>query len=152
MSAVSPTLGVLRYIGAECNRGSDSPWLVLARSIIFGRSQIALGSRSLGNGGNNNVAAPSISSASYSGGTLMVSGTYSAPVANVSYVIQFFASPSSGEGAVYIGMATVTPTSTGTHSFTFTTATTAVIANPIITATITDSSGDSSEFSLGISV
>jgi hypothetical protein len=122
---------------------------ILKNSIVAEAGQLGI---SLTNNGNNKVAAPSLTSASYSGGSLTVTGTYTAPLANVSYVVQFYASPSSNEGAVYLGMGTFTPTSTGTHSFTFTVAITAVGSNPLITATLTDSSGDTSEFSLGVSV
>ena len=110
------------------------------------------GNISLTNGGNNNVASPSITSATYSGGKLTVGVSFDAPIANVSYAIALFASASNDEGAVYLGTVTLTPTNTGTQSFTYVTTTTVVTSNPIITATITDSSGDTSEFSPGIEV
>ncbi len=121
----------------------------ITSNSIFANTGVSI---SLSNGGNNNLAAPSLLSASYSGGVLTVSGNFTVPTANVSYVIQIFASPSSNEGEVYLGSLTVTPANTGTQSFSFRTATSAVLSNPIITATLTDPGDGTSEFSLGISV
>jgi titin len=102
-------------------------------------------------GTNNNLAAPSLSSATYVGTTLTVTGTFNAPTANVSYVLEFFASPTGDpEGKIYVGSRTVTPTTTGAQPFTFTVTTTAPATDPLITATLTDASGDTSKFSNGI--
>jgi len=46
----------------------------------------------------------------------------------------------------------VTPTGTETQSFSFRTATSAVLSDPIITATLTDSGDGTSEFALGTPV
>jgi hypothetical protein len=129
--------GVLVSIGTGNNIQSNP---------IFANTGLGI---DLASGGNNNIVAPSLISASYSGGTLTVSGTYTAAVANVGYLIQIFASPSSGsnEGAVYLGSILVHSSTTGTNSFNFTLTTSAVQSDPVITATITDSSGDTSEFS-----
>ncbi len=99
---------------------------------------------------NNGIVAPTLTSASISGTTLTVQGTFSAPTANVSYVLEFFANTSSDpEGRVYLGSLTVKPTSTGTQNFTFTTTTTVTGTYPLITATLTDNLGDTSAFSNG---
>ena len=104
-------------------------------------------------GANNGIVAPSLTSATLSGSTLTVKGSFTAPTANVSYVLEFFANPiGDAEGRIYLGSLTVTPTSTGTQNFTFTTTTTVTGMYPLITATLTDNSGDTSEFSNGVPV
>jgi hypothetical protein len=70
---------------------------------------------------------------------------------NVPYILEFFVSSAGdAEGKVYVGKLTVTPTSTGTQSFTFTTSTTAASSTTLITATLTDASGDTSAFSSSV--
>jgi hypothetical protein len=108
---------------------------------------------SLASGANNNIAAPSLLTATLSGSTLTVTGTFTPPPANVSYVLEFFANPSGdAEGKIYLGSLTVTPASMGTASFTFTTTTSVLGANPLITATLTANTRDTSEFSGGVTV
>jgi hypothetical protein len=105
----------------------------------------------LSNGANNNVAAPTLNSATLNGGTLTVSGTFYAPTAGVSYTLEFFASPAGDpEGKVYLGQISVTAYHPGTIQFGFTTTTFPPGAGPLITATLTDGSGDTSEFSGGV--
>jgi hypothetical protein len=80
-----------------------------------------------------------------------VQGTFTAPAAKVTYVLEFFASPTGDpEGAIYLGSKTVKPATAGTVSFTFTTTTTVTGTDPVITATLTDPSGDASAFSGGV--
>ncbi len=122
----------------------------LSRNSIFANTGLGI---SLGSSANNNIAVPSISSAMITGSTLTVRGSFMAATANVSYVLEFFANPTGdAEGKIYLGALTVKPTSTGTQSFTFTTTTSVTGTSPLITATLTDSSGDTSEFSPGIPV
>jgi hypothetical protein len=122
----------------------------IASNSIFANSG---GGIALSNGGNNNLAAPSLLTATLTGSTLTVTGSFTAPTANVSYVLEFFANPSGDpEGKIYLGSLTVKPTSTGTQSFTFTTTTTVTGTYPLITATLTDSTGNTSAFSSGITV
>jgi hypothetical protein len=104
-------------------------------------------------GANNNLAAPTISTAMLSGTTLTVTGTFTAPTANVSYVLEFFANPTGDpEGKIYLGSKTVTPTTTGSIPFTFTVTTSVTGTDPVITATLTDASVDTSAFSGGVTV
>jgi hypothetical protein len=80
-----------------------------------------------------------------------VTGAFNAPTANVTYVLEFFANPTGDpEGKIYLGAKLVKPASTGTTSFTFTTTTTVTGTDPVITATLTDVSGDTSAFSNGV--
>jgi hypothetical protein len=102
---------------------------------------------------NNSITAPTLSTATLIGGTLTVTGTFTAPTANVTYVLEFFANPTGDpEGKIYLGARLVKPTTTGTTAFTFTTTTTVTGSNPVITATLTDASGDTSAFSGGVTV
>ena len=121
----------------------------ISRNSIFGNTGLGI---SLASGANNNIAAPTLSSATISSGTLTVKGTFTAPTANVAYVLEFFANLSSDpQGRVYLGSLTVTPTSTGTQNFTFTTTNTSQLGTyPLITATLTDNTGDTSQFSNGV--
>jgi hypothetical protein len=105
----------------------------------------------LSSGANNNLAAPALSSATISGSTLTVQGSFTAPAANVSYVLDFFANlAGDAEGKIYLGSLTMTPAKTGNMPFTFTTTTTVTGTHPLITATLTDASGDTSSFSNGV--
>jgi parallel beta-helix repeat protein len=108
---------------------------------------------SLASGANNNIVAPTLSTAKLSGSTLTVQGSFTATTANVNYVLEFFANPTgNAEGKIYLGSLTVTSTTTGTPSFTFTATTTVTGANPLITATLTDNVGDTSAFSNAVTV
>ncbi len=107
----------------------------------------------ISNGANNDLAAPSLASALINSNTLTVSGSFVPPKASVSYVLNFYANLSGdAEGRVSLGSLTVTPNSTDTQSFTFTTTTTVTGTYPLITATLTDASGNSSSFSNGVTV
>ncbi len=120
----------------------------VSRNSIFANLGLGI---SLASGANNNIAAPTLNSATANGSTLTVQGSFTAATANVSYVLQFFANPSGdAEGRIYLGSLTVTPTSTGTQSFTFTATTTVTGTYPLITVTLTDGSGDTSPFSNGV--
>jgi carbon storage regulator len=62
----------------------------------------------LSSGANNNVTAPTLTTATLSGSTLTVQGTFTAPTANVPYVLEFFANPTGdAEGKVYLGSKTI---------------------------------------------
>jgi hypothetical protein len=83
--------------------------------------------------------------------TLTVTGNFTVPTANLSYVLQFFANLSGdAEGKICLGSLTVTPTTTGTQLLTFTTTTTVTGTYPLITATLTDDTADTSAFSSGV--
>ena len=73
--------------------------------------------------------------------TLTVTGNFTVPTANLS---------GDAEGRIYLGSLTVTPTTTGTQLFTFITTTTVTGTYPLITASLTDNSGDTSQFSNGV--
>jgi parallel beta-helix repeat protein len=120
----------------------------ITSNSIFANTALGI---ALSNGGNNNVAAPNLLTAVVTVSTLTVTGSFTAATANVSYVLQFFANPSGdAEGQIYLGSLTVTPTSTGEQSFTFSATATMMGTYPLITATLTDGSGDTSAFCNGM--
>ena len=92
-----------------------------------------------------------LSTATYNGTTLTVTGTFTAPIANFTYVLEFFANPSGdAEGKVYLGLVAVKPATTGPQPFTFTVTTSVPSSDPLITATLTDANSDTSAFSSGV--
>jgi hypothetical protein len=91
-----------------------------------------------------------LSNVSYNGTVLTGTCTYTAPTANVNYVIEFFASSTGdAEGAVFLSSETATPAAAGKRYFQFTITTPVPLTDPVITATITDASGETSAFSNG---
>jgi hypothetical protein len=102
-------------------------------------------------GGANNF--PVISSAQASSG--MVSGTLNGPAAIATFTIEFFSNSAcngsgNGEGAVFLGSIMVT--TDGTGNFNFMAAVGGLVAGNTITATSTDASGTTSEFSACVPV
>ncbi len=125
---------------------------IISRNSTFSN---AGGGIALTNGGNNNLAAPSLTSSTFNAinNTLTVTGSFTPPTANVPYVLEFFANPvGDAEGKIYLGSLTVTPTTTNPQSFTFNTTTTVTLitTNPVITATLTDATDGTSAFSTGV--
>jgi hypothetical protein len=101
-------------------------------------------------GANNSLVTPTILSATYVGNLLTVQCTITQPIANVKYVVEFFASPTGDpEGKVILGQETANSTA-GKHTFIFKLVTTVPMTNPVITATLTDPSGDTTAFSNGV--
>jgi titin len=105
----------------------------------------------LGSGANNNQPAPTLTSAMYNPGTqvLTVHGTMTgSPGSQVT--LEFFANPAGDpEGKVFLGSLVVTIGPGGKVSFTFTVHTTAVSPGMLLTATATDATDDTSQFSAG---
>jgi parallel beta-helix repeat protein len=107
--------------------------------------------------GNSDQAAPVLSQASFTpagkGGLLAVGGTL-ASTANKSFTLDFFANPAGDpEGKIFLGNLTVTTSTAGTASFTAKLNVPAGFsssATPLITATATNSVGETSQFSSGV--
>jgi hypothetical protein len=104
----------------------------------------------LGGGANNNLAAPSLVEAVIlSDNSVVIRGTLTAATTTGNYILDFYANPSGDpEGKVFLGSQTtgVTP---GTNEFAFSTTTSKLGSNLLITATLTDPSGNTSAFSNG---
>jgi hypothetical protein len=103
----------------------------------------------LDSGTNNNIVAPTIASAAYNSNktALIVTGTFTATTANVTYILDFYEAPANDlEGKLFVGALYVTPATTGTQSFTATTSFST--AYPDMLATLTDGADDTSEYSI----
>jgi titin len=104
----------------------------------------------VGPGSNNNIAAPTLTSALVStGDTINILGTLTG-TAGATYRVEFFASPSGGQGQFYLGFALVTTnsqTGVGTINVTLPDA---LPFGYFITATATDSDNDTSPFSAAV--
>ncbi len=106
-------------------------------------------------GPNNLQNFPVIASAISDGTNTTVSGTLNS-TANTTFRVEFFAnsaldSTSFGEGEQFLGFTTVTTDASGNVSFTEILPT-AVPVGQLITATVTDSDNNTSEFSAGVAV
>jgi hypothetical protein len=105
-------------------------------------------------GANNLQNFPVLTSAvTGAAGTSVTGSLNSTP--NTTFTLQFFSNPLAdgsgfGEGRTYIGSLTVTTDSSGAVSFTTDTLAALVAAESIVTATASDPSGNTSEYSLGV--
>lgn len=104
----------------------------------------------LSNGGNNLQPAPVLSSATLNVSDLTVAGSVTGP-ANNSVAIDFYANAScdpsgAGEGESFLGSTAVTTDGAGNGTFT-TTIPADIPAGGVVTATATDSAGNTSKFS-----
>jgi titin len=149
VAAAANSIGYNKTGGVLVSTGNGN---TIRRNVIFANGSTNKGPGiTLSSGANNTLAAPVLSSATLSGNTLTVQGTFTATTANISYMLEFFANPSGDpEGKVYLGALTVKPTSAGTQSFTATLTYTVSATEPLITATLTDAAADTSAFSNGV--
>jgi hypothetical protein len=134
--------------GVDVSAGSSN---TVRRNSIYanGPSHVGPGIV-LASGANKNLVAPTISTVTLSGNILTVTGSFSV-TAGVTYVLEFLVSPAGDpEGKIYVGSKTVTPATTGTETFNFKASTSAATSTTLITATLTDASGDTSAFSNGV--
>jgi len=130
--------------GVNLNAGSGNA--ILSNSIF---SNSGLGIR-LVNGGNNNQAAPLINSATTASGVTTIQGALTS-TANTTFTLQFYANsacdPSgAGEGQTHIASISATTDGAGNASFTVTPQATVALGQ-LITATATDPSNNTSQFS-----
>ncbi len=88
---------------------------------------------------------PALISAKTSGGSTTIQGTLDSKP-NETYTVRFFSNPGGNEGKTFIGKRTVTTSVDGLRSFVFSPKK-AVGAGKTVTATATDSGGNTSEFS-----
>jgi hypothetical protein len=94
---------------------------------------------------------PVLSSAKTSGGsTTAIQGTLNSKPSQT-FVVRFFSNPSGNEGKNFVGKKSVTTDSNGSATFSFSPAN-AVPVGKVMTATATDSNGNTSEFSAPKSV
>jgi hypothetical protein len=146
--------------------GNDTTGNTIEQNSIFsnGRLGINLGDNGgkvlpndpgdMDTGANDLQNYPVLASAVPSGGKLVVKGTLNSH-AKATFRIEFFSSPTAdpsgyGEGQKFLGFVTVTTNSSGNATFSVTLA--SVPVGQVITATATNSSGSTSEFSKAIKV
>ncbi len=127
----------------------QSPGNSIRENSIYANAGLGI---ALNNGGNNNAVAPTLRSARNSSAGTTIRGRLVAQP-NTTYTIELFSNPASGsnrnvQGKVYLVSFTVTTNSAGRVRFAFTLAFT-IPAGEFITATATDPSGDTSQFSAG---
>jgi hypothetical protein len=102
-------------------------------------------------GPNGLLNFPVLTSVVLNGSTVTINGTYNG-AANTSYAVEFFDDAQSdasgyGQGQVYLGTTNVTTDANGNATFSVTFAVPAGWAGPHVSATATDPSGNTSEFS-----
>jgi hypothetical protein len=110
----------------------------------------AFGGINLSGGANNNQAAPVLTAARSGLGITVVTGTVtSVPSATVR--VEFFANaPGDAEGRTLLGSQSVTTDAAGNGSFTAVPSAAAPAGQNLVTATVTDPSGDTSTFSASV--
>jgi hypothetical protein len=145
------TAGAANVIAFNARNGVEviaSPNNGIRQNSIFANGGLGI---ALENGANHNASAPVLTSAvSSSTGTTIQGSLTAAP--STTYTLEFFSNTTcapdgSGQGAVYLGSLTVTTDASGQATFTATVAT-VVPTGDFITATATDPTENTSEFSL----
>jgi parallel beta-helix repeat protein len=137
---------IIAYNGADGVAITSGTGNTVSQNSIFNNTGLGI---DLSPGANNNLPAPTLSGATYSTTTMdtTVTGTLTGLTANTTYVIEFFMNPTNtDQGETYEGTTTVTTDSNGNASFS-TVLTGKISKGQYITATNTDSGGDTSEFS-----
>jgi titin len=107
------------------------------------------------NNGNNNQAAPVLTSAVATATTITIQGTFTG-AANTTYTLEFFANPTAnpsgfGEGTQLLGSVTVTTDSSGNATFTVT-FNVVVTPGEVVSATATDPGNNTSAFAQDVTV
>jgi Ca2+-binding RTX toxin-like protein len=120
---------------------------VLGNSI-FGNANLGI-VLTAANNANNNQAAPVLTQAvvPLGGGTNITGSITSTP--STTFHLEFFSSPTTGEGETLLGTASVTTDATGAASFSVALGVTAPFLQDV-TATATDPAGDTSAFSAAV--
>jgi parallel beta-helix repeat protein len=115
-------------------------------NLIFSNGALGI---ALQSGANNNAPAPTLSPVTTSGGVSTITGTLHG-AASTAYLIEWFSSPTGtgGQGQTNLGFALVMTDSTGMATISFKTS--ASLSGQFVTATATDSAGNTSEFSSAI--
>jgi autotransporter-associated beta strand protein len=125
-------------------QGNSPDNAVLSNLIYSNDGSDHIGIELNGGGANHGISAPVLMTATTTG----VTGTFSgAP--NAQYLLQFFDPINDPEGQTLLGSMVITTDANGNATFTFTFA---LRVGMLITATATDSQGDTSAFSAGVIV
>jgi hypothetical protein len=128
--------------GVSVNAASGN---AIHQNSIFANGGLGI---NLPGGANNSQAAPILTSAVSSSGSITIGRTLT-NTANTTYTLEFFSNPSgTSQGKTFLGFIKVTTDATGKATFTATFAV-ALAPGQVITATATDPLGDTSMFSIG---
>jgi hypothetical protein len=138
---------VIAYNGRDGVRVTTGTGNAIAQNAVFANGAAGI---ELTDGGNQNEPAPVLTAAISGSGTTTIMGSVTG-AANTVLVVEFFANrvcdPSGfGQGARYLGSATVTTNASGQANFTATLSS-AVAPGQFVTATATDPAGNTSTFS-----
>jgi titin len=122
---------------------------LISENSIFSSGNLGI-ELNTANNANNSQAAPSLSTADLRKGSLIIRGTL-VGTANTSFTLEFFDNPTCdpngfGEGKTFLASTAVSIGNSGKVTFKVTLTTTVAVGD-VITATATDSSNDTSEFS-----
>ena len=125
---------------------------LISENSIFSSGHLGI---ELANNGNNNQAAPVLSSVTSRGGDTTITGTLTS-AASTTYTLEFFANavgnPSGfGEGQTFLGAKTVTTDGNGVADFTVTLSEALSVTEQVVTATATDPNNNTSAFSNDLS-
>jgi titin len=139
---------VIANNGQDGVRVSGGTRDAILSNAIFANANLGI---ALTNNGNNNQAAPALTSVTTDGSSTVIQGTLQS-TPNTTFTIQFFADPSgSGQGMQLLGFVTVTTDASGFVSFAAT-LDQCVPPGEFVTATATNPGGDTSAFSAPVQV
>jgi hypothetical protein len=128
--------------GVRVNMASGN---AIHQNSIFGNGGLGI---DLQAAANNSQAAPTLTAAVSSNGSITIGGTLTS-AANTIYTLEFFSNPSgTSQGKTFLGFITVSTDGTGKATFTATFAV-ALAPGQVMTTTATDPSGDTSMFANG---
>jgi hypothetical protein len=132
--------------GVYVNGGTGN---AILHNAIFGNGVVGI---SLVNGSNKGQPAPTLTSATQSGGQTTVQGTLTG-TASATYTLELFAADPNdpSQGQRYLGSVTVMTDASGMATLNFSMALD-IAPGEVLTATATDPDGNTSSFSLGVTV
>ncbi len=133
-------IGVLRYNAAKFN--------AIEQNSIFANGGLGI---DLQSAANNSQAAPNLTSAVSSNGSIAITGALTSTV-NTTFTLEFYGNPSgTSQGKTFLGSIKITTDASGKATF-IATFGSEIAPGQVITATATDPLGDTSEFSSGVAL
>ena len=119
----------------------------ILQNSIYGNGDVGI---LLNSGANNNQAAPVITSVRTTSQAVQIGGTLTS-TPNKTFTLEFFASSANdASGQIYLGGATVKTDKNGVSVFTFFGPVPSIVGTTYFTATATDATNNTSEFSTAV--